>query len=81
MTDEFKWFRNRLTGKVAQFPARFGERPLLEEIPSEDASCIDCALPDVDHDHETETGEITFSQYDPDETDDLLVDDNDGEDA
>lgn len=48
MADKFKWFENVLTGKIAKFPARFADRPLLREVPSEDASCVDCAITEPD---------------------------------
>jgi hypothetical protein len=41
---EYKWFRSKSTGKVGQYPAHFASRETLEEIPSEDASCLTCFI-------------------------------------
>lgn len=71
MADKFKWFENVLTGKIAKFPARFADRPLLREVPSEDASCVDCALPE----HETEFVDVDLPDYS------IEHPYNDGEDA
>lgn len=41
---EYLWFRSKSTGKVGQYPAHFASRETLEEIPSEDASCLTCFI-------------------------------------
>lgn len=62
-----KWFRDVNTGKVAKYPARFGERfTTLVPVHEDEAACRDCMVqsapapepdgdndPEVTHDDET----------------------------
>lgn len=45
MSEQFEWFRDTVTCKIAKYPAGFGDLfPTLEKIDSEDAACIKCTI-------------------------------------
>jgi hypothetical protein len=45
MSDEFRTFRDVVTGKVAKYPARYADIfSTLEEVDSDTAECIECLV-------------------------------------